>query len=282
MGFVQAQTMNGSKADLGVLADEWRRANDHIRDLERTEIGWADNPPVGNIRSDLEPQLQAILGTTLFRRAYAILPTQIGIVELDRLVVFQKLMNLQFVRQIQSTLGPQPTDEAIFNACLPVGKPNPPFQTRRVAPGNAFVFVSPSNDLRFLDCTVLDSAQIEGYQAMGPVAGVIALVVGFSANCFSALQVEGRLILQNGSHRAFALRETGITHAPCLIQRVSRREELLAVAHAEVSSNPDVFLKAPRPPVFKDYFDPKLRKLVAVPKRNRRIKISFAVESIDV
>jgi hypothetical protein len=282
MGFVQAQTVGGSKADLGALAEEWRRANDHIRELERTEAGWADNPAVGAIQSDLQPLWQRILGTPLFRKAYAVLPTGVGLVELDRLVVYQKHINLQFVRRVQDLLGPHPSIEAVFNACFPFGEPNPPFQTRRVAPGNAFVFVSPSNDLRFLDCTLLESAQIDGYEAMGPVAGVIGLVVGFSPNCFSALRAEGRLILQNGSHRAFALRERGIAHAPCLIQQVSRRDELLAVAHAEVSTNPDLFLRAPRPPVLKDYFDPKLRKVVAVPKRNRQVKISFAVETIDV
>jgi hypothetical protein len=35
-------------------------------------------------------------------------------------------------------------------------------------------------------------------------------------------------------------------------------------------------------PVLKDYFDPKLRKLVHVPRKLRQVKITFGVEQIDV
>src|SRR5260370_14144042 len=135
MGFVQAQTINGSRTDLRALADEWRKANDHICSLERTEAGWADNPTIGDIKRDLLPLRQAILNDPLFRRAYAILPAEIGVVELDRLVVFQKQINLGFVRSLQSLLGLPPSDETIFNVFLPFKQPTPPFQVRRVAPG---------------------------------------------------------------------------------------------------------------------------------------------------
>jgi len=282
LGYVQAQTANGSKADIGGLASEWRRANDHIRDLERREAGWADNGAVAQVSRDLDPLRQAVLNNPLVRTSYAVVPAEIGMVELDRLVVFQKQINLELVRRIQNSLSPRPAEKDIFNVCLPLSEPTPPFQVRRVAPGNAFVFVSPSTDLRFLDCTILESTQIDQYQPNGRVAGVVGLVVGFSANCFCAIRVEGRLILHNGSHRAFALREKGITHAPCLVQRVSRREELPLVASPDVNNNPDQFLKAPRPPVLKDYFDPKLRKLVEVPRRSRQVKVAFGVENIDI
>lgn len=282
LGFVQVQASDGSKCDLGLLASEWRVANDHIHDLERTERGWADDPPIGDVSPDLVGMRRAVLDNPFFRRAYALLPVAIGTVELDRIAVFQKQINLEFVRKLQGLLGPRPTAEDIFKVCLPLNDPLPPVQLRRIAPGNAFVFMSPSNDLRFLDCAVLQPAQVDGYEGGGRAAGILALVAGFSANCFSALQVEGRLILNNGSHRAFALRERGITHAPCVIQRVSRREELPVVAAQEVSTDPDRFLKAPRPPLLKDYFDPKLRKLVQVPKRNRHVKITFIVANVDI
>src|SRR2546430_11202463 len=38
------------------------------------------------------------------------------------------------------------------------------------------------------------------------------------------------LILNNGSHRAYALRELGITRVPCIVQHVSCREELNVLA----------------------------------------------------
>jgi hypothetical protein len=46
--------------------------------------------------------------------------------------------------------------------------------------------------------------------------------------------------------------------------------------------NPDRYLKAPRPPILKDYFDPALRKVVAVTKKNRSVRVQFGYEQIDV
>jgi hypothetical protein len=93
--------------------------------------------------------------------------------------------------------------------------------------------------------------------------------------------IEGRLVLHNGSHRAYFLRDIGITHAACVIQRVTRRDELEFLG-GEVHLNPDRYLKAPRPPLLKDYFDPKLRKVIAVPKKNRSVRVQFGCEQIDV
>ena len=89
-------------------------------------------------------------------------------------------------------------------------------------------------------------------------------------------------MLNNGSHRAFALREMGITHVPCLIQHVSRREELSVIASGDFNTAPDVYLKDARPPMLKDYFDSKLRKLVRVSRTLRQVKVGFGVEQLDV
>lgn len=281
IGFIETMTLDGQNADRGALANEWRAANDHINELEKGERGYADNPGVAELPPSLQPLGQQVMINPMFQRAYAIVPTEIGMIELDRMVVFQKFINLDYVRQIQSKLGTTPSEEEIFDFCLPFDQPVPPFQVRRVA-ANSYVFVSPSNDLRFMDSVTLLPTQVSGYQARGPIAGVIGLVVGFTANCLSAIHAENRLILNNGSHRAFALRDMGITRVPCVVQNVSRRDELPMVVGEPVSKEPDLYLKTDRPPLLKDYFDPKLRKLAKVPKKSRQVKIAFGQEPIDV
>jgi len=49
-----------------------------------------------------------------------------------------------------------------------------------------------------------------------------------------------RLILNNGSHRAFTLRQMGVTHVPCIVQHVSSRDELEVVASSAVRRNSDL------------------------------------------
>jgi hypothetical protein len=217
----------------------------------------------------------------MFQRSYQVVPTDIGIVELDRMVVFQKSINLTYVRSLQRELGDHPTTDDVFRFCLSVQHPSPPVQTLQTA-ANSFTFISPSNDFRFVEARLFSPNELIGYVPQGPVTALLGLIVGYGSNFLSALSIEGRLILINGSHRAFALRDKGITHVPFLIQRLSRREELEVVLRGEVSEKPDLFLRAPRPPLLKDYFDPALRKMVQVSRKNRLVRVTFGVEQSDI
>lgn len=70
LGFVTAQAAEGQVVDLGALADEWRAANDHIRDLETREAGWADNPPIGQLPAGQESLRRLVLSDPVFRRSF--------------------------------------------------------------------------------------------------------------------------------------------------------------------------------------------------------------------
>ena len=80
-----------------------------------------------------------------------------------------------------------------------------------------------------LDATLLEPGQVTGLDAVGVPSKLVVLSVGYGSNYLSAISVGGRLVLHNGSHRAYALRAAGQTHAPCLVQHVSRHEELRAI-----------------------------------------------------
>jgi hypothetical protein len=110
----------------------------------------------------------------------------------------------------------------------------------------------------------------------------LGLGIGYGSNFLNVLHVENRLVLGNGSHRAYALRDLGITQIPCLIQRVTRRDELDLVASGEVASSPDRYLKVARPPMLRDYFDPALRKIVPVYRKNRVVRIQYVIEQTDI
>jgi hypothetical protein len=270
--------------DSGTLTEEWQAAHRHIRALEKEEAGLADNPPITpltRLGKHYEPLLIEFLKDPLVQHGFNTVPTDVGLVELDRLVVYQKHIDVTFVGSLKKKLGPAPSDEEIFRTCLPFDHPHPPVKWSR-ARRDKFVFMSPSNDLRFLGTMPLQSNHIANYPPPGNTVGIVGLAVGFGSNFLNAIHAEGRLILNNGSHRAYTLRELGVTHVPCVIQYASSRDELELVGSEEVRDHPDLYLKQPRPSLLKDYFDPKLRKLIPVHRRHRQITVRFEVDEAYV
>jgi hypothetical protein len=277
--FVRSHAVNPPSE--GTLSDEWQAANHVVRALQVEEPGIADSPSIRKLTPFYEPLLIEFLKDPLVRNGFNTVPTEVAIVELDRLVVYQHHIDLTFVRQLQSELGPAPTEGQIFRTCLPYDHPQPPVKWCR-AHRDSFVFMSPSNDLRFLGTMPLESNHIKDYAPPGNLVSVVGLAIGFGSNFLNAVYSENRLILNNGSHRAYALREMGVTHVPCIVQHVSSRDELEMVAASDVLEDPDNYLKQPRPSMLRDYFDPRLRKVMPVHRRLRQVTVKFEIDEAYV
>jgi len=199
-------------------------------------------------------------------------------VDLNQMVVYQAQIDLTFVRQLQKKLASAAlNEEELFRVCLPDGQATPPAKWSRMH-HDTYVFVSPSNDLRFLGAMQMQPCHIQDYPPPGNLVGVVGLPVGFGSNFMNAIYSEKRLILNNGSHRAYALYEMGITRVPCIVQHVSSREELKVLACTAVTDAPNFYLKEPRPMMLKDYFDPRLYKVMQVHRRLRQITVKFEVD----
>lgn len=279
LDFMTTEPLGATAADTKQLADEWRAANDYMQSLQFTEAGWADEPILQPVPSTMEAFVPQVLADPIFRRSFATVPVGIGYVELDRVVAYQHSVNLAHVARIKEQLGPQPTPDAVFRVCLPYDHPPVDYRVGRIKDG--FVFVSESNDLRFLEPVLLESRNLTEYNPLGPIAGAVSLVVGYGSNYLNMIYTENRLVLNNGNHRAYALRDLGITHVPCVVQKVTRREELI-VAARRLRRNPDAYLTSPRPPVVKDYFDTRLSKRFRMARQVRQVRVRYTVEEVSV
>src|SRR6266702_7243729 len=100
----------------GMLVEEWQAANEVVREIEKEEAGCADKSPIIKIEvnSKYEPLLIEFLKNPLTRHGFNTVPTEVAMVELDRLVVYQKHIDLTHVRQLQSRLGPAPSRDQLF------------------------------------------------------------------------------------------------------------------------------------------------------------------------
>jgi hypothetical protein len=260
----------------GDITEEWNTACDYIRSLEKEEAGLADDPIITKLGPEYEPLLIEFLKDPLIQNGFNTVPTEVALIELDRLVVYQKHIDLTYVRQLRKRLGSAPGRDEIFRTCLPYDHPQAP--VKWLKQGDKFIFMSPSNDFRFLGTMPLRPENIVEYSPPGDLVSAIGLALGFGSNFLNAAYFNKRLILQNGSHRAYALREMGVTHVPCIIEHVSSAEELEVVASSEVRERPDLYLKHPRPPMLRDYFNPRMRKVMLVHRQLRQITVKFDVE----
>lgn len=259
------------------LNEQWHAARAIIRELERDEAGIADAPPMTKLGPEYQPLLLEFFKDPLVRHGFNTVPTNVVLVELDRLVVYQKHVDLWFAQGLERQLGPAPSREQVFRTCLPHDHPKPPVRWSRQH-GGSYVFVSPSNDLRFLGPMPLEPRHIRDYPPPGNLVGVVGVAIGFGANFLNALYAENRLILNNGTHRAYVLRKLGVTHAPCVVQHVSTRDELEVLGTPAVRRDPDAYLAHPRPSLLKDYFDPRLYTVIPVYRRLRQLTVRFEVD----
>jgi hypothetical protein len=202
-------------------------------------------------------------------------------VELGKIVVSQRRVTLPFIQALQARLDPLPDLQGLFHFCQPLERRDPPVRIRRLGT-DRFVFMSDSNDLRFLDTALLRADQITGYESVGPIGGVVGLVVGYGSNFLSVIRSDSRMVLHNGYHRACALLAAGITHAPAVIQTVTRRDELEVAAAQTVVDDPAFYFKAARPPLLKDFFDPRIRTLLRARRLETMVEVHFEIKEHSV
>lgn len=280
--FMSEEPIDARELDQKRLADDWRAASDYFGELSQREAGWADKAAMQPLPQALQLLTMEVLTDPIYQRAFTAVPVEIGLVELDRLVIFQKDINLAHVQRLQEGWGTNPSAEAVLRFCLPFDHRCPSCRVGKVPRKDELIFLSDSNDLRFLECVVLRPDELINFQPLGPIAGIVGIVIGYGSNYLNVISCEGRLVLNNGYHRAYTLRALGVTHVPCVVQMVTRREELSVVAGTALRRNPDLYLSAPRPPLLKDFFDARLSHIVRLAPKARQVRVGFTIEEISV
>jgi hypothetical protein len=264
--------------DRSPLVQEWSAAAAWYEELARLEPGVADHLDCEPLAPALAPLAEATLASPRFTLSFNTLPSRLAMVELGRLVVCQNHVTRSFVDRLKESLGPDPDPAALFHFCLPPEEGKAPVRIRELG-ARRYEFRSDSTDFRFHEPVLLKPHQLADHASFGAVAAALGLVVGYSSNFLNAVcdDDSGRLVLHNGYHRACALLELGITHAPCVVQTVTSRDELDLVAKPIVANGPGYFFNAPRPPLLRDFLDPRIRKLLPIRKVSRVIEVAFEV-----
>ena len=274
--FVRTRAIGGESLDPGALVDEWRVANDRFHHLEQIEAGLADTIGSYALPPALRQRRRALRANPYFKESFNELPTTIEMVELRHMVVSQESVGTDFSNENAKRLGGKPDPEKLFEFCFPQDRPLPSINVQRLSE-DRYLFVSNSTDFRAHNLTLLSGKEVPKLKTFGPAPTALILPIGFGSNFLSAVKSEKRIVLQNGYHRAYALMSLGITHAPVVIQHVSRTDELRLAASSDVYDNAAFYFRSARPPLLKDFLDPALAKQFRIKRLETRVEVEIKI-----
>lgn len=279
--FVRERTVGGRERDKGELADLWRQAAKAFEVLQTTEAGIADASPVKSLSGALQSHVKKLAKLGHFQRTFSTVPVAFGMVELDKLVVYQQHIMTSAVAKMTDTLKAPLSDTALADLCLPLNAADAGFKVALEEDGR-FIFVSDSHDARFQGAQLVKPSDIKGLKVNGHSQAVVALSFGFTTNVLNVVRYGKRMVLNNGYHRAFALRQMGVTHAPCLIQVCAHWEDVGLVGSSEMMDNGPVYFSSTRPPLLKDYANPDLVQTFPAKRLRKEIRLSYEVDTAQL
>ncbi len=278
--FFRTRVVGGETADTDDLIRAWRKANARVRELRDSEATLADGTELRQLPTEMRDAAAAALREAE-QRGYRLTPCRWMHVELDRMTVFQKRINLRWVSQLQALIGKTPTARDLVEVASGARIPKPHIKVVRSDEGTYTLSCS-SGELRFLGPRTLDPGEMPDLGIPGEMTNVIGLFIGFGFSFLSALNYRDRLILKNGTHRAYALRALGFERVPCLVTEIDHEDDLDLAGIRGVRPQIERSLRLPRPPLFKDYFDPALGKVVPVSRSDHALHLEVVARSIRV
>lgn len=278
---MRTRARGGAALESGGLVHEWRAARAYVRQLEKREAGLADDLPLKDLPSEMAQAAEVCLNDPAIEEANRMMPRRWVWVELDRVAVFQKCIDLAWVRAIQTRLGRVPSAEDIVNVAAGTDVKLPGIEVVR-STEDSYVFSCNSSELQFFGTKLFDPTVLPRELSRGNVGQVLAAFVGFGLRTLSVVRLHGRLILLNGTHRAYALRDLGLSHVPCLLVDVEHPDELELAGVGQTRSLIEHCARVPRPPLFKDYFDSRQCKLVSLERTRRAIQMQITCTSLRI
>jgi len=257
-GLVRTYCSPDEIGNLSATLISWQQARTSLEQIQQQEAGIANNVEIFHMEPN--KKLETLVNNPLFQRTFSNMPSTVGMVNIDTLVATQRHVYLNYVDEIEQQIPETPSIDDLIDFCLPVN-PSPPDPKVTQTGPNSWIFSSPSPDFRYLGGHLKENLtpdDIQLTQVSGFPVKAITLFVGYGGSPINVYHANGRLVLNNGFHRVYALRRRGITRIPVVIQQVANPaiefpQQLLGLSSAYL-------LNDPRPILVKDFFTVGLTK----------------------
>jgi hypothetical protein len=281
MGIIRQFCIDDDIQNLEKTISEWREASNHFQEIIKTENGLSETVISKDIEASFAAKLTEITSDILFRQTFSYCQFEFKLVEIAKLVAPQRLVNLDYVQTLKERLPKNPGIEDLIDFCITPKQLPPSPKVQQIAP-NVFSYNSESSQFRFLGGypKQLTMEDIIASNAGGLPAAAIVLLLGYGSPVCNVYSVNNRMVLNNGFHRMFTLGEIGIKYAPVVVQKITSPDLEFPAAVAGLPK--DYLIKHPRPVIMKDFFDPKLVKVIHKKPTHTGVQISWNVNQSPI
>jgi len=256
--------------NMGLAYEKWQEASEIYHQIEEQEKGIADNCQTSEIESQ---PIHAIQSHPMIKFSFSNEVIDFKMIDIENVIATQTEVVLDYVDQLNKVLVMPPSDEKLLNFCLiPEKKVPKPKMKRKDA--RTYYFSSPSRDFRFLGGFLrreLSREELLDTKVGGFATNAITLFVGYGSYCMTAFQVGGRIILENGFHRAYFLEKHGVKKIPMLL--INRSESEFPDQLREFKK--DYLLHDPRPILMKDFLNDDLIREFNQKETRTTLKLSW-------
>jgi len=282
LNHVRTQALPEERDQAPGILESWRALQPQVQHLQTAEVGLAETISLVALPSEADELVKGFAADPAFQKTFATLPSQFSMVEVDKLVAAQRTVNLDYVERLVASYPTSPTLEDLLNICVSPKRTMEPIQHLEVAP-NTHVFSSPNSDIRFIGAFLKQNLTPEdlAYAEQGgiPAAAIIAFV-GYGAAPINVLMAGQRVVLNNGFHRVYALRQLGVMHIPVVVQQIRNPQLEFPPAIAGLPS--EYLLGAARPVLIKDFFEPGFTITLKVRDRVKMVTVGIARNEHEV
>lgn len=277
-GYVRSLCTDAELQRLPQILAAWQTAAARFNEIVASET--YQPSAIGPIL-DLDEDLALLANDGLFQSTFSQLPTSFAMVEVDNLIAPQRSLHVEFVDQLKAELATALTPPDLLAACLSASAQPGPVSAIQNAPNQA-MYSSENRNLRFLGGFMkpLDPTDIAVAHTGGVPAAAVVLLVGYGSPCINVMQFEDRMVLNNGFHRAYALRALGHKRIPVVVQHVENAD--LEFPQAVAGLPREYLLKHRRPVVMKDFFDDQLVTTLDEKLRRKTVTVQWGNGEMEV
>ena len=109
--YVRTQATDSDRERMPEIMQEWEKVQSRVTEVLGREAGLAETISVGPVPEEYQGIVVTYISDPLFRNTFSGLPIHVGVVEVDKLVAGQRMVNLGYVERLTGQYGSSPTFE---------------------------------------------------------------------------------------------------------------------------------------------------------------------------